>query len=99
MELGKVKAKVAKLAKNKNIDVQNAWDIFFFDEVLLRLSKSKYCNSFIIKGGFYLQSIVGVESRSTMDIDFKYVGNELSSEKLKKIFTEICSNEIEKILN
>jgi broad specificity phosphatase PhoE len=96
MELGKVKAKVAKLAKDKNIDVQNAWDIFFFDEVLLRLSKSKYCNSFIIKGGFYLQSIVGVESRSTMDIDFKYVGNELSSEKLKKIFTEICSNEIEK---
>ena len=76
MELGKAKAKVAKLAKRKNIDVQNAWDIFFFDEVLLRLSKSKYHNFFVIKGGFYLQSIVGVETRSTMDIDFKYIGNE-----------------------
>ena len=54
MELGKVKARVSKLAKDKNIDVQVAWDIFFFDEVLLRLSKSKYHNSFVIKGGFYL---------------------------------------------
>jgi len=35
--------------------------MFFFDEILLRLSKSKYCKSFIIKGGLYLQNIVGVE--------------------------------------
>ena len=95
MELGKVKARVSKLAKDKNIDVQVAWDIFFFDEVLLRLSKSKYHNSFVIKGGFYLQSIVGVETRSTMDIDFKYIGNNLSKEELEKIFVEICSIDIE----
>ena len=67
----------------------------FFDEVLLRLSKSKYHNSFVIKGGFYLQSIVGVETRSTMDIDFKYIGNNLSKEELEKIFVEICSIDIE----
>ncbi len=90
MEIGKAKAEVAKLAKSKGIDVQNAWDIFFFDEVLLRLSKSKYRRSFVIKGGFYLQSIVGVETRSTMDIDFKFIGNELSADELKRIFTEIC---------
>ena len=95
MELGKVKSRVSKLAKDKNIDVQVAWDIFFFDEVLLRLSKSKYHNSFVIKGGFYLQSIVGVETRSTMDIDFKYIGNNLSKEELEKIFVEICSIDIE----
>lgn len=95
MELGKVKARVSKLAKDKNIDVQVAWDIFFFDEALLRLSKSKYHNSFVIKGGFYLQSIVGVETRSTMDIDFKYIGNNLSKEELEKIFVEICSIDIE----
>ena len=95
MEIGKAKAEVAKLAKSKGIDVQSAWDIFFFDEVLLRLSKSKYRKSFVIKGGFYLQSIVGVETRSTMDIDFKFIGNELSADELKRIFTEICvdSNE------
>ena len=62
---------------------------------MLRLSKSKYHNSFVIKGGFYLQSIVGVETRSTMDIDFKYIGNNLSKEELEKIFVEICSIDIE----
>lgn len=92
MEIGKIKAEVSKLAKTKGIDVQSAWDIFFFDEILLRLTKSKYNKSFVIKGGFYLQSIVGVETRSTMDIDFKFIGNELSNEELKNIFTDICSN-------
>lgn len=91
MEIGKAKAEVSKLAKAKGIDVQSAWDIFFFDEILLRLSKSKYHNSFVIKGGFYLQSIVGVETRSTMDIDFKFIGNSLSNNELKSIFVDICS--------
>lgn len=55
MELDVVKAKVAKLAKNNNINVQAAWDIFFFDEFLCRLSNSKYKNIFVLKGGLYLQ--------------------------------------------
>ncbi len=90
MELGKAKAKVTKLAKEKGIDVQSAWDIFFFDEILSRLSRSKYRASFVFKGGFYLQSIVGIETRSTMDIDFKFIGNELSAAELERIFAEIC---------
>lgn len=94
MELEKTKVKIAKLAKEKNIDVQSAWDILFFDEIILRLSKSKFNNKFVFKGGFYLQSIVGIETRSTMDIDFKLIGNELNNNELKAIFFEICSNEI-----
>lgn len=92
MELGKAKAIVSKIAKEKCIDVQSTWDMFFFDEILLRLSKSKYCKSFIIKGGFYLQNIVGVETRGTMDIDFKYIGSKYTNDDLKIIFSEICSN-------
>ena len=30
-----------------------------------------------------------------MDIDFKYIGNNLSKEELEKIFVEICSIDIE----
>lgn len=93
MELGKAKAIVSKIAKEKCIDVQSTWDMFFFDEILLRLSKSKYCKSFIIKGGFYLQNIVGVETRGTMDIDFKYIGSKHTNDDLKIIFSEICSND------
>lgn len=91
MELGKVKSEVAKFAKDKYIDVQNAWDIFFFDEFLSRLSKSKYRNMFVFKGGFYLQSVVGVETRSTMDIDLKLIGHELDNNELETVVSKICS--------
>lgn len=92
MELDRVKAKINKISKENNIDVQAAWDILFFDEFLERLSKSEYKNRFVLKGGFYLQSIVGINSRSTMDIDLKLIGNGLSNDELYKIFIEICSN-------
>lgn len=52
MELGTIKAKVNKVSKENNIDVQAAWDILFFDEFLERLSNSKYKNKFVLKGGF-----------------------------------------------
>lgn len=92
MELDRVKTKINKISKENNIDVQATWDILFFDEFLERLSKSEYKNRFVLKGGFYLQSIVGINSRSTMDIDLKLIGNGLSNDELYKIFIEICSN-------
>ncbi|MBR3617390.1 MAG: nucleotidyl transferase AbiEii/AbiGii toxin family protein [Acholeplasmatales bacterium] len=92
MELDRVKAKINKISKENNIDVQATWDILFFDEFLERLSKSEYKNRFVLKGGFYLQSIGGINSRSTMDIDLKLIGNGLSNDELYKIFIEICSN-------
>lgn len=40
-----------------------------YDRFIERLSKSKYKNNFIIKGGFYLSTLYGIDNRSTMDID------------------------------
>lgn len=40
MELGKTKAKIERYAKENNVDVQVAWDSFFFDEFLHRISLS-----------------------------------------------------------
>lgn len=42
MELGKVKNVIEKFSKEKKVDVQVAWDTFFFDEFLYRLSNSEY---------------------------------------------------------
>lgn len=56
MKLGVIKAKIANYAKSKNVDVQVAWDTFFFDEFIYRLSIGKYKNDFTLKGGFYLQN-------------------------------------------
>ena len=62
----------------------------FFENFLNRLSKSKHKDEFIFKGGFLLGSIVGIEQRTTMDIDLKYKGINLDDLILLKIFNEIC---------
>ena len=53
---------------------------FFFDSFLSRLAISKYKNKFILKGGLYLSSVLGIDSRMTTDIDF-YI-KKLSIEKI-----------------
>lgn len=63
----KSKNVVEKFSKEKKVDVQVAWDTFFFDEFLYRLSNSQYSKLFVFKGGFYLQSIVGIDVRSAID--------------------------------
>jgi len=94
MELDQIKAKVRKMSAQKGIDVQVAWDTFFFEGFLRRLSQSPYAERFILKGGFFLQSVVGVSSRSTMDIDFKFVGKDVPDEELIACFKEICAIDV-----
>ena len=61
-----------------------------FWKFLNRLSKSKHKTNFVFKGGFLLGSIVGIEQRTTFDIDLKYIGTNLNDLVLKNAFKEIC---------
>ncbi len=72
MGLDQVKGKISKYAKENDIAVQTAWENFFFDELLYRITQSEYKDFFVFKGGFFLQKVLGAKIRSTMDIDFKY---------------------------
>ena len=62
--------------------------------VLKRLSQSKYKENFVIKGGLLLSSIMGINLRTTMDIDTNIVGINLQKENLLKILEEILSLDI-----
>ncbi|MFP1712988.1 nucleotidyl transferase AbiEii/AbiGii toxin family protein [Gardnerella vaginalis] len=59
--------------------------IYYFLEVILKkLSQSNYSDHYVFKGGFLLSNIIGINSRSTVDIDFQFHKMELSKEKVKK---------------
>ena len=91
MGIGKTNAMVRKLAEITNIETQVLWDMYFFEHFLYRLTHSGYENNFVFKGGFLLQSIIGFENRSTMDVDLKVQSIELSDNIITKIFTEIIN--------
>ena len=63
-----LKAKIRNLAKLNNISAQVVLQNFMFERFLERLSKSKYQDKFILKGGLLTAAMVGINNRSTMDM-------------------------------
>lgn len=77
--------------QKKNLKSQEVLQIYFFERFLERLSKSKYKNNFVIKGGFLISSLIGIENRTTMDMDTTIKGIALKEEKIKEIVQEIVN--------
>lgn len=90
-----IKGKIRSLAEKKNLKSQEVLQIYFFERFLERLSKSKYKNNFVIKGGFLISSLIGIENRTTMDIDTTIKGIALKEEKIKDIVEEIININVE----
>lgn len=89
-----LKAKVSNLSNKTNIPNKYLIQNFMFEALLKRISKSKYKDKFIIKGGLLLSSIFGVNLRSTMDLDTTIKGLLLDRETITKIINDIISIEI-----
>lgn len=60
-----------------------------YDRFIDRLSKSKYKDNFILKGGFYLSTLFGIDNRSTMDIDTAITKAKFTEENIIKMIEEI----------
>ena len=86
-----LKAKASNLSKKTNIPNKYLIQNFMFEALLKRISKSKYKDKFIIKGGLLLSSIFGVNLRSTMDLDTTIKGLPLDREIITKVINEIIS--------
>lgn len=74
--------------QHRNIAPDLARKYFMLERVLERLSKSDYRENFIIKGGFLIGSLIGMENRTTKDIDATVTGIQLEQEQLLSIFKE-----------
>lgn len=64
---------------------------YIMERFLERVSLSDYKNSFIFKGGLMVSSIVGLDNRSTMDIDTTLKNIDLSIEDIERIINDIIS--------
>lgn len=90
-----LKDKLKLIAKDKNVDFNTLLRKYMFDRFIERLSKSKYKDNFIIKGGFYLSTLFGVENRTTMDIDAAFRYGDFNKDNIINIINEIISIDID----
>ena len=86
------KAKIKNISKSKGIPAQQVQQHYLIEQVLKLISTSSYRDSFIVKGGYLIGQMIGLDKRTTMDLDVTLKGTEMSKENLIHIFEEIlCS--------
>lgn len=86
-----LKAKINNISKEKKVAPQSVLQIYMLERLLERISVSEYKDNFILKGGMLISAILGMSSRSTMDMDTTVKGFELTEESATKILNEICN--------
>ena len=83
------KAKIKNISKDKGIPAQQVQQHYLIEQVLKMISTSSYRDSFIVKGGYLIGQMIGLDKRTTMDLDVTLKGTEMSRENLIHIFEEI----------
>ncbi|HEL0521878.1 TPA: nucleotidyl transferase AbiEii/AbiGii toxin family protein [Streptococcus equi subsp. zooepidemicus] len=85
------KAKIKNIAREKGIPAQQVQQNYLIEKILKLISESQYKDSFIVKGGFLIGQMIGLDKRTTMDLDVTLKGQPLSEENIQTIFKEIVS--------
>ena len=86
-----LKDKLRNISREKNVDFNTLLRLYMYDRFIERLSKSEYRENFVLKGGFYLSTLFGVENRTTMDIDTAFRKAQFNEETIVKMMKEIVS--------
>lgn len=86
--------RVHKIAKDKNISFNECWKQLLLARFLARLSRSKYSNKFIFKGGFLLSYMIEI-GRETTDLDFLLTKMNADEVEIKNATQEIASVTLE----
>ena len=84
-----LKARLRHIAKEENSTFQDVWRRLILERFLVLVSKSKFSESLIFKGGLLLSHYLEI-GRQTKDIDFLARSLEANIESIEECFTEIC---------
>ncbi len=90
-----LKAVIKNISKDKHISAQLVMQNFMLERLLERISVSAYRRNFILKGGFLIAAMVGLDTRATMDMDATIRGLPVNAESIKKMFLDICKIDLQ----
>lgn len=88
MNKAKLTSLCHKVSKETHLSFNSVMLYYFLESILKKLADSEYNENFIFKGGFLLSNVVGIDSRSTIDIDFLIKNTPLSEENILKMLKE-----------
>jgi hypothetical protein len=90
-----LKAFIKKKAAENSISAQLVMQNYMLERLLERVCLSKYKHNLILKGGFLISAIVGLDTRATMDRILQSKVFDVNHETVRRIFEEIAFISIE----
>lgn len=94
-----IKGAIRNISKKTGVNPNSLLQMCLFEGVLEKLSKSRYNKNFILKGGLFISSLIGINMRSTMDMDTTIKGIPVNEKTISKILKEILEIEIDADIN
>ena len=79
----------------KNVPHEILYQVFFFERFLERLSVSRYKDRLIIKGGFLMTSLLGIEERTTADVDMTIRSIAMDDVVIRRVIDQIIDIDID----
>lgn len=89
-----LKGTIRSMAQKKNLRAQEVLQMFLFERVLERLANSAYKSNFILKGGLLISSMIGIEERTTMDMDTTVRGIQMEEGEIVRAVKEILAIDV-----
>lgn len=90
-----LKGIIRNIAKDKKLKPQEVLQMYLFERIIERLSLSRYKDNFILKGGLLIASMIGVESRSTLDMDTTVKNILMDDDIIREAIQEVIQIDIE----
>ena len=82
---------IRNLSRTKSADAQVLMRNYMMERFLERISLSEYRDKFILKGGMLVAAMVGLDARSTMDLDATVKGAAVGIEEVEDMIAAIIS--------
>lgn len=82
---------IRNLSKKKSADAQILMRNYMMERFLERISLSDYKDRFILKGGMLVAAMVGLDARSTIDLDATVKGIHVGVKEVENIISGILS--------
>ncbi len=89
MNKNKLRAICLKVSQKSGLSYNSIQTYYFLERILKQIADSDFSSDFIFKGGFLLSNIIGLEERTTRDIDFSIKNFSLEEDILKEKFEKI----------
>ena len=90
-----LKALINNKAKAAGVSSQLMLQNYMLERLIDRISRSSWRDCIIVKGGMLIGSLIGVDRRTTKDLDATVRGFTLTHSKVAEVFGEICAIDAE----